>query len=62
MYTYSVCDETIREGCGSFNHSLCKHFLAGNCWLNEYMCEGGGGKDCKQHNITCPFQQLIIVV
>ena len=35
---------TIREGCGSFNHSLCKHFLVGNCWLNDYMCEGGGGR------------------
>ena len=50
---------TIRDVCGRFNHSLCKHFLVGNCWLNEYMCEGGGEKGCKQHNITCPFQQLI---
>ena len=28
---------TIRDVCGRFNHSLCKHFLVGNCWLNEYM-------------------------
>ena len=42
MYTYSIHDESIREGCGRFNHSLCKQFLVGNCWLNEYMCEGGG--------------------
>ena len=41
---------TIREGCGRFNHSLCMQFLVGNFWLNKYMCEGGKG--CIQHNIT----------
>ena len=47
MYTYLYTVfmmNTIRDGCGRFNHSLCKQFLVGNCWLNEYMCEGGGGR------------------
>ena len=43
FHTLSVMMNTIGdvETC-RFNHSLCMKFLVGNCWLNKYLCEGGG--------------------